>query len=115
MRHAWLVWSALCGKTLRELGLWRQKPDSAELELASASEAQPVSQAALDAHAAALNERCQLPTAAPAAAVLDGVDANRRALIPTPEDFEDSLSVLLPCLTAIPGVAGANPHWFLLW
>ena len=93
MRHAWLVWSVLRGEQLRALGLWRQKAGSAELELAS--EAQPVSQAALDAHAAALNECCPLPTAAPAAAVLD---ANRRALIPTPEDFEDSLSVLKAAL-----------------
>ena len=91
MRHMWLVWSVLCGQKLRDLGLWRPKTVPAE--------AQPVSRAALDAHAAAiraLDEWCQ-PTANQAAAPLDA-NRDRRALmmlgIPTPEDFEDSLSVL---------------------
>ena len=91
MRHTWLVWSVLCGQKLRDLGLWRPKTVPAE--------AQPVSQAALDAHAAALSalDEWWQPSADQAAAPLDA-NRDRRALmmlrIPTPEDFEDSLSVL---------------------
>ncbi len=86
MRHAWLVWSVLCGQKLRDLGLWRPKTVPAE--------ALPVSQAALDA------AECWPPTADLVAAALDA-NRHRRALMmrPTPEDFEgDSHSVLRAAL-----------------